>query len=170
MTRTVAREPVKVRRSAPVPPAVRERGPATALRIPVEGVSAADLRDTFDEARGGGSRVHRAMDILAPHGTPVVAAVDGTIRKLFTSRAGGLTIYQFDRNEERVYYYAHLDRYAMGIEEGMFVPQGTLIGFVGTTGNAGQTPHLHFAVELLPPTKEWWKGTPVNPYPMLAAP
>lgn len=111
--------------------------------------------------------MHNAIDILAPRGTPVIAAVDGTIRKLFTSNAGGLTIYQFDVNEEYVYYYAHLDRYADAIGEGLYVKQGTVIGYVGTTGNARETPHLHFSIDALPPTKEWWKGMPVNPYPIL---
>lgn len=137
------------------------------ILIPVSGIEERDLLDTYSQARSGG-RVHNAIDILAPHGTPVIAAVDGTIRKLFTSNAGGLTIYQFDVGEERVYYYAHLDHYA-DIAEGDFVKQGTVIGYVGTTGNAGQTPHLHFAIELLPATKEWWKGSPVNPYPILAS-
>jgi murein DD-endopeptidase MepM/ murein hydrolase activator NlpD len=98
----------------------------------------------------------------------VIAAVDGTVRKLFTSRAGGLTIYEFDVNEERVYYYAHLESYADGIREGLFVKEGTVIGYVGTSGNAPPgTPHLHFAIGVLTPTKEWWKGEPVNPYPLL---
>lgn len=137
------------------------------LRVPVLGVKAGDLRDSFAEGRSGG-RMHRAMDILAPYGTPVLASVDGTIRKLFTSKGGGVTIYQFDRDEANVYYYAHLDRYAAGLAEGDFVRQGSVIGYVGTSGNARGTPHLHFAVEVLPPTKEWWKGDPVNPYPLLA--
>ena len=137
------------------------------ILMPVVGVLPSQLTDTYEQARSGG-RVHRALDILAPRGTPVVAAVDGTIRKLFTSNAGGLTIYQFDRDEARVYYYAHLDAYADGLREGEVVRQGTVIGYVGTTGNAPPgTPHLHFAVEILPPTKEWWKGEPVNPYPIL---
>ena len=137
------------------------------IAIPVLGISPEQLRDSFDEVRSGG-RVHRAIDIQAPRGTPVVAAVGGTIRKLFTSKAGGLTIYQFDVREERVYYYAHLDRYADGISEGLFVNPGTVIGYVGTSGNAPpSTPHLHFSIEDLPPTKEWWKGAPVNPYPLL---
>lgn len=137
------------------------------IAIPVAGVTAGDLRDSYEQARGGG-RVHHAMDILAPRGTPVVAAVDGTIRKLDTSAAGGLSIYQFDRSEERVYYYAHLDRYVDGIAEGSFVARGSVIGYVGTSGNApAGTPHLHFSVEVLPPSKEWWKGVPVNPYPLL---
>jgi len=131
----------------------------------VLGVTASSLHDTFNEGRAG--HVHHALDILAPRGTPVVAAVDGTIRKLFTSRAGGLTIYEFDNDSQCVYYYAHLDRYA-NISEGMRVRRGDVIGYVGTTGNAPEsTPHLHFAIEQLPPTKEWWKGDPVNPYPIL---
>ncbi|HEX6084457.1 MAG TPA: M23 family metallopeptidase [Thermoanaerobaculia bacterium] len=136
------------------------------LVVPVKGIRIDQLHDNFLQPRGGG-RIHRAIDILAPHGTPVVAAVDGTIRKLFTSKAGGLTIYQFDREENRVYYYAHLDAYADGLAENAFVKQGTVIGYVGITGNARGTPHLHFSIEDLPPTKEWWKGEPVNPYPLL---
>jgi murein DD-endopeptidase MepM/ murein hydrolase activator NlpD len=142
-------------------------GRPPSLLLPVFGVSENELQDTYTQARSGG-RVHRAIDIRAPRGTAVLASVDGTIRKLFTSRAGGLTIYEFDVAEERVYYYAHLDRYAMGIHEGQQVKQGTVIGYVGTTGNAPpDAPHLHFAIEVLPPTKEWWKGEPLNPYPLL---
>lgn len=148
---------------------VANDGLPAAFRIPVEGVLASELHDSFTEVRSGG-RSHRAIDILAPQGTPVIAAVDGTVRKLFNSRAGGITLYQFDVNEERVYYYAHLDRYADGIREGLSIKQGTVIGYVGTSGNAGNTPHLHFSVEVLPPTKEWWKGEPVNPYPLLTTP
>lgn len=161
----------KERRVTPVAPVRTEIRAVSATRndntilIPVTGIAANDLQDTYSQSRSGG-RVHNAIDILAPLGTPVVAAVDGKIRKLFTSRAGGLTIYQYDVNEERVYYYAHLNGYA-DIKEGQFVKQGTVIGYVGTTGNAGTTSHLHFAIEMLPPTKEWWKGSPVNPYPML---
>ena len=136
--------------------------------VPVAGIRVTDLHDNYLQARGGGTRVHDALDIMAPRGTPVLAAVDGTVRKLFTSAGGGLTIYQFDQREERVYYYAHLDRYASTVSEGLFVPQGTVIAYVGSTGNAvANAPHLHFAIETLPPTKEWWKGTPMNPYPVL---
>lgn len=164
--------PVPVRAEPGIPPQAQrtsgEQGQRAVL-VPVAGVEANELRDTFEQARGGG-RIHHAMDILAPRGTPVVAAVDGTIRKLFSSKAGGLTIYQFDRDEERVYYYAHLDGYAAGLAEGQWVRQGTVLGYVGTSGNAPpDTPHLHFSIEVLSPTKEWWKGQPVNPYPLLAA-
>jgi len=134
--------------------------------VPVAGIAAESLRDSYDQPRGGG-RPHHAIDIMAPRGTPVLAAVDGTVRKLFTSAGGGLTIYEFDAREERVYYYAHLDRYA-SINEGMHVNRGEVIGYVGSTGNASaEAPHLHFAIEQLPPTKEWWKGEPMNPYPIL---
>jgi murein DD-endopeptidase MepM/ murein hydrolase activator NlpD len=155
-------------------PAVRRTALRGALRdvsfvIPVEGVTAGELRDNFEQPRGGG-RTHHAIDILAPRGTPVVAAVNGTIRKLFNSGAGGITIYQFDEKEERVYYYAHLDHYADDVAEGLYVEQGRVIGYVGTTGNApADTPHLHFAIEELTAEKLWWKGTPLNPYPLLTA-
>jgi peptidoglycan LD-endopeptidase LytH len=137
--------------------------------IPVEGVRADQLKSTFDEARAG--HVHHAIDILAPRGTPVLAAVEGTVRKLFLSRAGGITLYEYDRAGERSYYYAHLDSYAPGIREGLDVHRGDVLGYVGTTGNAPEsTPHLHFAIEVLPPTKEWWKGEPIDPYPILTTP
>jgi len=137
------------------------------LLMPVQGFSTADIRDNFTQPRGGG-RLHGALDIMAPRGTPVVAAVDGTIRKLFNSRAGGISVYQFDEAEERVYYYAHLDRYADDIAEGLFVQQGRVLGYVGTSGNAApDAPHLHFAIEQLTPEKVWWKGTPLNPYTLL---
>jgi murein DD-endopeptidase MepM/ murein hydrolase activator NlpD len=105
---------------------------------------------------------------MAPKGTKVVAAADGKIVKLFTSKPGGLTVYQFDPTEKYAYYYAHLDRYADGLKEGAEFKRGDLIGYVGTTGNADpNAPHLHFAVFELTPEKQWWKGTPVDPYPLL---
>jgi murein DD-endopeptidase MepM/ murein hydrolase activator NlpD len=137
------------------------------LIIPVEGVSAADIQDTFDQGRGT-ERKHEATDILAPRGTPVIAADDGVIKKLFLSKPGGNTIYQFDPTEQYCYYYAHLDRYADVIREGMTVKQGQVIGYVGTTGNApANTPHLHFGIFKLGAEKRWWEGTPINPYPIL---
>jgi hypothetical protein len=158
--------------SAPMVSIPIEMVPVTLIEggviVPVAGIPVSGLHDNYLQMRGGGTRTHGAIDIMAPRGTPVVAAVDGTIRKIFTSAGGGLTIYQFDPRQERVYYYAHLDRYAPGIYEGLFVRQGTVIGAVGSTGNAAaDAPHLHFAIETLPPTKEWWKGTPMNPYPVL---
>ena len=136
--------------------------------IPVEGVRAVNLRDNFADARTG--HMHGALDIMAPRGTPVLAAVDGTVRKLFTSAAGGITIYETDPAEEMIYYYAHLDRYASDLVEGKVLRRGDVIGYVGTTGNAPRnSPHLHFAISVLPPTKEWWRGEAINPYPILTA-
>ncbi len=135
--------------------------------LPVEGVRPADLSDSFDSPRSHGRR-HAAIDILAPRNTPIVAAVDGEIRKLAVSAGGGLTIYQFDESASRVYYYAHLQRYREGLREHAIVHRGEIIGYVGTSGNATpDAPHLHFAIRQLPPSKEWWKGTPIDPYPLL---
>jgi murein DD-endopeptidase MepM/ murein hydrolase activator NlpD len=137
------------------------------LLVPVEGVAASSLTDTFDQPRGK-QRHHEALDIMAPMGTRVLAAADGKVVKLFTSKPGGLTVYQFDPSEKYAYYYAHLDRYAEGVKEGSALKRGDLVGYVGVTGNSDpNAPHLHFAVVELTPEKQWWKGTPVNPYPLL---
>jgi len=141
--------------------------PAQKLLVPVEGIQASALTDTFDQPRGK-ERHHEALDIMAPKGSKVLAVADGKLVKLFNSKPGGLTIYQFDPSEKFAYYYAHLDRYAEGIKEGMPLKRGDLIGYVGSTGNADPAaPHLHFAVVELTAEKQWWKGTPLNPYPLL---
>ena len=133
------------------------------LIIPVRGLDADDLMSSFDDARG--SRRHEAIDILAPRGTDVVAVDDGKVAKIFTSRAGGLTVYQFDPSETFVYYYAHLDKYAPDLEEGVMLRKGDLIGWVGTSGNAPEnTPHLHFAISKLDADRRWWGGTALDPY------
>jgi peptidoglycan LD-endopeptidase LytH len=107
---------------------------------------------------------------MAARGTPVLATADGKVVKLFTSKPGGLTVYQFDPDERYAYYYAHLDRYAEGLAEGQTLRRGDLVGYVGSTGNASpDAPHLHFAIFRLGPERQWWKGTPVNPYPFLNA-
>ncbi len=131
--------------------------------VPVEGVRPADLRDSFNDARDGG-RIHRATDILAPRGTPVVAAIDGEVFRLRQSSAGGITAYLVDSERRYLYYYAHLDHYSDSITEGLRVQQGFVIGYVGTSGNAPpDTPHLHFQVMRLDPgQKDWWNGTPVD--------
>jgi murein DD-endopeptidase MepM/ murein hydrolase activator NlpD len=139
------------------------------LLIPVPGIDHAKLRDNFAETRGG--RRHEALDIMAPRGTPVHAVDEGRVVKLFDSKAGGITVYQFDRDEKFAYYYAHLDRYADGVVEGVNLKRGEVLGFVGTTGNApANAPHLHFTIFRLGPDKRWWKGTAVNPYPFLVEP
>jgi murein DD-endopeptidase MepM/ murein hydrolase activator NlpD len=138
------------------------------ISLPLEGLSASDLHDTFDEVHGEGGKKHEATDIMAPRGTPVLAVNDGAIVKLFLSKPGGNTIYQFDPSEEYCYYYAHLDRYADGVAEGLMVHRGDVIGFVGSTGNANPSaPHLHFEIHQLDVEKSWWKGAPINPYQYL---
>ena len=135
---------------------------------PISGLTLADVRDGFGDVHNG--HAHEAVDLMAPLGTPVHAVVAGTIRKLFLSKPGGNTIYEFDEAGERSYYYAHLQRYADGLHEGMHVERGEIIGFVGATGNADpRAPHLHFAVFELGPKREWWKGTPIDPYASLVA-
>ena len=137
------------------------------LAMPVDGIERSALHDSFSEARGAG-RAHEALDIMAPRGTAIRAVEGGTIVKLFASKAGGLTIYQFDPSSTFSYYYAHLDRYAAGLHEGQPVKRGDLVGYVGSTGNASpDAPHLHFAVFKLGRERQWWNGEPVNPYPLL---
>ena len=139
--------------------------PSKSLIVPVQGVDPSRLRDTYTAGRGGG-RTHDAVDIMAPRGTPVIAADDGTILKLRQNAAGGITIYQLDPDERFVYYYAHLDRYQTGLEEGGPVRQGQVLGFVGTTGNAPENvPHLHFQVMRYRGRGQYWGGEPVNPHP-----
>ncbi|MGH8038217.1 MAG: M23 family metallopeptidase [Stenotrophomonas sp.] len=137
------------------------------LLLPVQGITPAQLQDTFTDARSEG-RVHDAIDILAPDGTPVLAVADGTIEKLFNSERGGLTVYQFEPGGTYCYYYAHLQRYADGLAEKQVVKRGDVIGYVGSTGNASpDAPHLHFEIHRLGPEKQWWKGESLNPYPVL---
>ncbi|OGB21798.1 MAG: hypothetical protein A3I66_15180 [Burkholderiales bacterium RIFCSPLOWO2_02_FULL_57_36] len=141
--------------------------PTENLMIPVAGIKASQLMNTFDQARGS-ERRHEAIDILAPKGTKVFAVADGKVVKLFNSKAGGLTLYQFDVTEKFAYYYAHLDSYAASVTEGTHLYRGDLVGYVGSTGNANPAaPHLHFAIFELTSEKKWWKGTPINPYPLL---
>ncbi|MFL5579515.1 MAG: M23 family metallopeptidase [Gemmatimonadaceae bacterium] len=137
------------------------------LMVPVDGVRAARVPDSFNEPRAGG-RVHAAVDILAPKGTPVLAADDGRVIRLRSNAAGGITIYAVDADERFIYYYAHLDHYRDGLAEGMKVAKGEVIGYVGTTGNAPKdTPHLHFQVMLHSEgsAARWWDGPPLDPRP-----
>ena len=137
------------------------------LIIPVVGIRPDQLLDTFTDARSEG-RVHDAIDIPAPAGTPVVAAADGEIIKLFQSERGGTTIYQLSPDKKLVFYYAHLQRYADGLVAGKFVKQGEVIAYVGDTGNAGAgNYHLHFSISVIADPKRYWEGTNINPYPLL---
>jgi peptidoglycan LD-endopeptidase LytH len=167
--------PVSAPAPAPVaatPSVAPQKGPPTPaellaqrdLLVPVQGVRPEQLRDTF-EARRGAGRKHRAIDIMAPWGTPVLAADDGRLEKISSNRAGGLALYQVDPSGRFVYYYAHLTGYAEGLREGQEVKRGDVIAYVGATGNAPEgAPHLHFQVMVLAEGKRWWGGEAVNPY------
>ena len=140
-----------------------------ALIVPVQGIEPSALRNTYDEQRGGGTRTHEALDIPAPRGTPVLSATGGRVLKLFDSKQGGKMVYAADSSERFILMYAHLDSYANGLAEGQPLRRGQVIGTVGTTGNAPpNVPHLHFAIARSNDVKVWWKGAPVNPYPILA--
>jgi murein DD-endopeptidase MepM/ murein hydrolase activator NlpD len=149
--------------TVPIPTTGRITAPP--LRMPLDHVDVETMKSGFQERRG--SRPHEAADLLAPRNTPVHAVEGGTIAKLFISKQGGLTIYQFDPSGQICYYYAHLDHYADGLHEGQTLSAGDVIGYVGTTGNAPpNTPHLHFAVFELSADRQWWKGRAVDPYPL----
>jgi len=153
----------------------RNRAPVdvapSGLAIPVAGIRATQLSDTFTAARAGGARVHDAIDIMAPRGTPVVAAADGVVERLHFSRGGGgITAYLRSADGAWSFYYAHLDAYAPGLREGQRLRRGDPVGLVGFSGNANPAgPHLHFAVNRMGPNDRWWQGRAVNPYPLLAA-
>ncbi len=137
------------------------------LIIPVAGVKSGQLLDTFTDSRSEG-RIHDAIDIPAPVGTPVLAATDGEVVKLFQSERGGTTIYQFSADKKLIFYYAHLQRYADGLAVGHVARQGEIIAFVGDTGNAGAgNYHLHFSIAVIADPKRYWEGKNINPYPML---
>jgi len=136
------------------------------LAMPIAGVNPSALHSNFEEGRSG--HRHEALDIMAPRGTPVLAAAEGNVMKLFNSKQGGLTVYQFDNTQHWCYYYAHLDRYATGLKGGTLLRKGEILGYVGSTGDASpDAPHLHFAVFELGPEKQWWKGTAIDPLPLL---
>lgn len=160
-------EPRQAEPQAPPTKAELEIGPA-GLAIPVAGIKPEALADTYTQSRSGG-RVHNAIDIMAPHGTPVVAAAPGRVEKLFYSQGGGgITVYIRSPDNKWIYYYAHLDAYAPGLKEGQSVRRGDPLGTVGSTGNANPAgPHLHFAVHHMAEGEDWHEGSPINPYPLL---
>ncbi|HEX3746846.1 MAG TPA: M23 family metallopeptidase [Bryobacteraceae bacterium] len=149
------------------PPAEGSAAPAALhLAMPIAGVDPDKLTDTFTEIHDG--QKHEALDIPAPRGTPVLAVAEGNVVKLFKSKPGGITVYQFDDSQTYCFYYAHLDRYAPGLAENTLLRKGDVLGYVGSTGNASpDAPHLHFAVSKLGPDKKWWEGTAIDPLPLL---
>lgn len=160
---------VKPEKAPPVEIAQQVMVGPSGLAIPVVGVKPDQLTDTFDAARAAGRR-HDAIDIMAGEGTPVIAAADGTIEKLFFSHGGGgITVYERSPDRKWIYYYAHLKGYAPGLAEGQQVKRGQVIALVDHTGDAvASAPHLHFAINAMAPGQRWWQGTPINPYPLLA--
>ncbi|WP_293877174.1 MULTISPECIES: M23 family metallopeptidase [unclassified Sphingomonas] len=161
------------RRSLRVDAAVGEPQPAPdagTLAVPVAGVARGTIVDSWNDPRGGGSRGHHGTDILAPAGTPVLAAAAGRVEKLFQSGLGGTTVYIRSPDRRWIYYYAHLAGYVPELREGMSVRAGQQIGYVGDTGDAGPgNYHLHFGMQRMRPDQRWYQGEDVNPYPMLAA-
>lgn len=157
----------------PAPPArdvfAPGRSEVSQLIVPVLNVRPADLVNTFTDERGGATRLHEALDIMAPAGTSVVAAAPGTIERLFRSEVGGRTVYVRSDDRETIFYYAHLDEYAPGLKEGQKIRRGQRLGTVGSSGNADpEAPHLHFAMLRISPSAEWWEpATALNPYPLL---
>jgi murein DD-endopeptidase MepM/ murein hydrolase activator NlpD len=160
--------PVAVSRPKTVPHApAADLLAARSLGVPVQGVLRSQLRDNFSDERGRG-RKHKALDIMAPRGTPVLAADDGRVAKISSNLAGGLAVYQVDPSGAVVYYYAHLDHYAENLHDGQALRRGDVIGYVGTTGNApASAPHLHFAVLVVEHKGRWWGGESLNPYAAL---
>jgi murein DD-endopeptidase MepM/ murein hydrolase activator NlpD len=137
---------------------------ATRLGMPLANIDPQQLESTFNQARNG--HTHEALDIMAPRGTPVMAVAEGNVVKLFTSKQGGLTVYQFDDSQTWCYYYAHLNGYAAGLKEGVLLRKGEVLGYVGSTGDASPSaPHLHFALFRLGAERHWWQGTAVDPLP-----
>jgi murein DD-endopeptidase MepM/ murein hydrolase activator NlpD len=134
------------------------QSPDTRIAMPLEDVSRKEVADTWGAPRGTGRR-HEGQDIFAPLGTPILSATNGYIYKIGENNLGGQTVSVISSGG-RVYYYAHLDRYAKGIEVGDRVSTRSVLGYVGTTGNAqGTPPHLHFGIYTL-------TGA-INPLPLL---
>ena len=141
---------------------LRERG----LLVPVKGIFASQIPDTYDSPRDG-ARVHNAQDILAKRGTPVLAADDGSIIHVGKNTLGGNVIWTTDPSRRFAFYYAHLDHYAKGLHDGQQIARGDVLGYVGTTGNAPKdTPHLHFQVVRIVTGKRYSDGPPLNPLPL----
>lgn len=157
------------RRASPATSTLVAPSSTGGLRVPVQGVPRSALRDSWEEAREGGTRGHHGTDIMARAGTPVIAAADGWVEKLFESGRGGTTLYQRSADRRWTYYYAHLAGYAPGVREGMRIRAGQVLGFVGDTGDAGAgNYHLHFGLTQMDCGDRWWQGNNVNPYPLLA--
>lgn len=132
----------------------------TVYHLPVDDVKAGSLRDSWHASRDGGRRRHEGIDIFAARGTPVRSTTEGIVLRIGQGGLGGRVIWILGPGGER-HYYAHLDRVA-GIFPGMRLEAGTLIGFVGNSGNAkGTPPHLHYGI--------YTASGPINPYPLFGS-
>jgi murein DD-endopeptidase MepM/ murein hydrolase activator NlpD len=128
--------------------------------MPVRGMMPHQLQPNFGAARDGGARSHEGLDIMAPEGREVLAITSGKIDTKKWNNLGGNTLW-LAGDDGMIYYYAHLQGYRDGINEGVRVKGGEVLGYVGKTGNAS-TPHLHFEVHK---TK---KGEAIDPFTLLA--
>ena len=155
--------------SSAAPPGERVRWRGGLLTVPVAGVARSAIASSWGDPRGNGTRLHRGNDILAAGGTPVLAAADGVVEKVFFSNGGGgNTLYVRSPDRRWTYYYAHLAGYAPGIAEGIRVRAGQPIARVGDTGNAGAgNTHLHFGLSAMAPGERWYQGRAVDPMPLL---
>ena len=137
------------------------------LMVPVDGITPAQIPDTYWSKRDGG-RLHRAADIMAAKGTPVVSSVEGAVLKVGRNTTGGIVVYTTDSERRFVFYHAHLDKVAEGLADGSTLRQGDVLGYVGTSGNAlPNAPHLHFQVMRMPADGRYWEGMPVDARPFL---
>jgi murein DD-endopeptidase MepM/ murein hydrolase activator NlpD len=170
-------EPRPVLAGAPISPALPANASsmtdveylaARHLVVPVAGADMSKVDDSYLEARDGGERTHRAIDILAPRGTPILSADDGRILRMSTNSLGGITMYTVDPLNRLVYYYAHMDHYNDAMSVGRMISRGDTLGYVGTTGNAPKdTPHLHFQIMRWPADGKYWNGEPIDPFEFL---
>jgi len=128
------------------------------LPVPVFGVVASQVADTYGEPRGT-DRTHEGVDIFAPRGTYIRSATEGIVIRIGENRLGGTIVFVLGPSGER-YYYAHLDSIDPALHMGQQVSTTTILGRVGTTGNAtGTPPHLHFGI--------YGNGGTKDPFPRL---
>jgi murein DD-endopeptidase MepM/ murein hydrolase activator NlpD len=132
--------------------------PPPKLPVPVDQVASRDLEDTWGAPRSNNRR-HEGIDIFAPLGRPVLSTTNGIVFKVGEDVLGGHVVRVLGPGWQW-HYYAHLDRFG-DIKPGSTVQQGTVLGYVGNTGNASGTPyHLHYGVYR-------FLGGAQNPYPLL---
>lgn len=136
---------------------------AMQLRVPLDGFNLDSIKGSFNELRGG--TPHHASDFPAARNTAIHAVANGQVAKIFESKAGGHTVYQFDPSQKYIFYYAHLEKYSEGLKDGQELKRGDVIGYVGTSGNAPpDTPHLHFSLGIMLQPKTWWKTYDLDSY------